>query len=47
MCGLSATGIPELPIELTAPDAFGVAMLVTPILLPGDPSPPLSPPPQA
>lgn len=47
MCGLSATGIPELAIALPAPDAFEVAVLATLSLPPADPSPPLSPPPQA
>lgn len=47
MCGLSATGILELAIALTAPDAFAVAVLAAPSLPPADPSPPLSPPPQA
>lgn len=47
MCGLSATGIPELAIALTAPDAFAVAALATLSLPPADPAPPLSPPPQA
>lgn len=46
MCGVLATGIPEVAITLAAPDAWGVAALPVPTLLPGDPSPPLSPPPQ-
>jgi hypothetical protein len=47
MCGLLTTAIPEVAISLAAPDARSVAALSAPVLLPGDPSPPLSPPPQA
>ncbi len=47
MCGLFATGIPEVAIGLTAPRDRSVATFAVPRLLPSDPAPPLSPPPQA
>lgn len=47
MCGLSATGIPAVAVALTTPDACHVAALAASRLVPGDPSSPLSPPPQA
>jgi len=47
MCGVFVTGIPEVAIELTAPRDRGVAAFAVPRLLPSDPAPPLSPPPQA
>lgn len=47
MCGMLATAIPEVAITLTASAGYGAAAPVAQTLLPGDPAPPLSPPPQA
>ena len=47
MCGVLTTAITEVAIGLAAPDETGLAALPVPVLLPGDPSPPHSPPPQA